>query len=119
MSRKPIPALPDLESDDVTFRARLQPLLSTALPKERRSGLPVERKSGRAGAAEEAERIEAARGAKRRYEFVLPTRVGNALSEDAAKRGVSATTRLLEILRSSGYPVIPEDMLDLRKLRKR
>ncbi len=118
MSRKPVAALPDVDADEA-FRQTMQPLLSSALPKDRRSGLPVERKTGRAGAAQEAERIEAARGDKRRYEFVLPTRVGRALAEDAAKRGVSATTRLLEVLRSTGYPVIPEDLIDLRRLPKR
>jgi hypothetical protein len=70
-------------------------------------------------AAREVERIELVRGPKRRFEYLIPARVGEALAEDAARRGVSAATRLLEILRDSGYPVIPEDLIDLRKLPKR
>ena len=71
------------------------------------------------GAAQQLERVEAARGAKRRFEYLIPERVGRALATDAAARGVSATTRLLEILRDAGYPVIQEDLVDLRKMPKR
>ena len=70
-------------------------------------------------AAQQQERVEAARGIKRRFEYLIPERVGAALAADAANRGVSATVRLLEVLRDSGYPVITEDLVDLRKLRKR
>ena len=119
MSRRPTPAkLPDIEDDDEAFRAKMQPLVS-GLPKDRKIGGPVERTPGRTGAAREIERIEAARGPRKGYEFILPTRVHDALTAEGKARGGSATTRLLEILRSSGLPVIPEDLIDLRKLPKR
>lgn len=57
-------------------------------------------------AAKAMERIEITRGAKKRFEYMIPERVGKALAHDAANRGISATTRLLEVLRDSGYPVI-------------
>jgi hypothetical protein len=70
-------------------------------------------------AARRQAEIEAARGLKRRFEYVLPERVGRALAADAEARGTSATTRLLEVLREAGYPVIPEDLVDLRKMPRR
>ena len=119
MSRRPTPAaLPDLKDEDEAFREKLRPLVA-GLPEDRKSGNPVERSSGRTGAAREIERIEAARGERARYEYVLPKRVAQALAADATAKGVSATVRLLQILRSSGLPVIPEDMVDIRKLPKR
>ena len=118
MTRRPTAApLPNLE-DDEAFREKLKPLMST-LPKDRKTSNPVERIPGRTGAAREMERIEAARGERARYEYVLPKRVAQALAAEAAANGVSATVRLLQILRSSGLPVIPEDLIDLRKLPKR
>jgi hypothetical protein len=63
--------------------------------------------------------IERTRGPKRRFEYLIPVRVGDALAEDAARHGKSATVRLLEVLRDAGYPVIPEDLIDLRKQRRR
>ena len=120
MSRRPTPtSLPNLEAEDESFRESLRPLLVTVLPKDRKSGVPVERLSGRAGAAREIERIEAARGERARYEFILPKRVAQALASEAASNGVSTTVRLLQILRSSGLPVIQEDLIDLRKMPKR
>lgn len=119
MSRRPTPAtLPNLEDEDEAFREKLRPLVAD-LPKDRKVSHPVERTSGRTGAAREIERIEAARGERARYEYVLPKRVAHALAADAAAKGVSATVRLLQILRSSGLPVIQEDMIDIRKLPKR
>ena len=56
---------------------------------------------------------------KRRFEYLIPDRVGRALAEDAASQGKSATARLLEVLRDAGYPVIDEDLVDLRKMPKR
>jgi hypothetical protein len=105
----------------------MRPLLEQALPNDRKPVNPVIRnterpdkhKSGLVGAAQQQERIETARGAKKRFEYVIPERVGKALAADAANRGMSATTRLLEVLRDSGYPVIPEDLIDLRKIPKR
>ena len=133
MTRKPV-ALPDLD-DDADFRRKLSPLLNTALPEERKPVQPDVRKSGapdnqepvtskgrptgRVSAAEKQARIEELRGAKRRFEYLIPERVGRALAEDAAAQGKSATTRLLEVLRDAGYPVIQEDLIDLRKMPKR
>jgi hypothetical protein len=135
MSKKPAQKLPDLEEDDSAFQRRMQPLVDRALPVDRRPGKPDSRiteyldnhiadeteirESGVVEAAQALQRIEDRRGAKRRFEYVIPERVGKALARDAASRGISATTRLLEILRDSGYPVIPEDLIDLRKLPKR
>ena len=127
MSRKVIPSLPDLEEDDSAFRTKMQPLVEQALPSERQGKHPEDRKTGGkdkringlVGAAQQQERIEAARGVKRRFEYLIPERVGRALAADAANRGVSATTRLLEVLRDAGYPVIQEDLVDLRKMPKR
>ena len=128
MSRKPrLPNLPDLEEDDSAFQKRMQPLVENALPKDRKPVSPddrinvstEDRTSGYVAAAQQVERVEAARGAKRRFEYLIPERVGRALATDAANRGLSATTRLLEVLRDAGYPVIQEDLVDLRKMPKR
>ena len=126
MTRKPKLALPDIEDDDDTFRSKMQPLVNQTLPKDRNTGIPdiknygrLEDHSGLVAAAQQQERIEATRGVKRRFEYVIPERVGRALATDAANRGVSATTRLLEVLRDAGYPVIPEDLIDLRKMPRR
>ena len=127
MSRKTPPSLPNLEDDDSAFQRKMQPLVEHTLPKDRKyitiktrkTEYPDKRKSGYVGAAQQLERIEAARGAKRRFEYLIPERVGRALASDAATRGISATTRLLEVLRDAGYPVIQEDLVDLRKMPKR
>jgi len=127
MSKKPMPSLPDLDDDDSAFQRKMRPLIEQALPKDRKSGItdnrisgePKYRSVGHVGAAQAVERIETTRGAKKRFEYMIPERVGKALANDAASRGISATTRLLEVLRDSGYPVIPEDLIDLRKLPKR
>jgi hypothetical protein len=71
------------------------------------------------GAAERLLHIEQTRGPKRRFEYLIPQRVGEALAKDAARQGKSATVLLLEVLRDAGYPVIPEDLIDLRKERRR
>ena len=88
-------------------------------PETRKDGPPANHSPGHVVAAQKIELIEQKRGAKRRYEYLIPERVGNALAADAARRGISATMRLLEILRDAGYPVILEDLVDLRKLPKR
>jgi hypothetical protein len=127
MSKKPMPSLPDLDDDDSTFQRKMRPLVERALPNDRKAGIPDNRISGKpkdrsvgyVGAAQAVERIETTRGAKKRFEYMIPERVGKALANDAASRGISATARLLEVLRDSGYPVIPEDLIDLRKLPKR
>jgi hypothetical protein len=71
------------------------------------------------GAAERLVHIEQTRGPKRRFEYLIPQRVGDALARDAVSKGKSATVLLLEVLRDAGYPVIPEDLIDLRKERRR
>lgn len=88
-------------------------------PEFRSSSLPAPHTSGLVGAAERLAQIERIRGPKRRFEYLIPARVGDALAEDAARQGKSATVRLLEVLRSAGYPVIEEDLIDLRKERRR
>lgn len=122
MSKRAPAALPDM--DDAEFAAKLRPLGNTILPKSsypesRISGEPTSRIYGeptsRIAEAERLETIERARGPKRRFEYLIPVRVGEALAQDAAARGQSAATRLLEVLRDAGYPVIPEDFVDLRK----
>jgi hypothetical protein len=134
MSRASSPTLPDL--DDTEFAAKLRPLRDVVIPKSRRvnkriseypdDGRPVRADSPkhedakwRLSVAKHLERIEKARGPKRRFEYLIPVRVGDALASDAAKRGQSAATRLLEVLRDAGYPVIPEDFIDLRKEKGR
>ena len=137
MSRSaPLP-LPDL--DDTEFAAKLRPLRDAVIrktghidnrisdwPDRRTDGLADLSKSGdanvrksRLSIAERIENIEQIRGPKRRFEFLIPVRVGEALATDAAGRGQSAATRLLEVLRDAGYPVIPEDFVDLRKEKGR
>jgi len=129
--KKPAVQLPNIE-DDAAFAARLQPLASKILPGKSEthnsddptvgiSGLPDYRQteSPRQIAASRRDEIEAKRGPKKRYEYVLPTRVGDALANEARKNGVSATLRLLQVLRNAGYPVIQEDLLDLRLERAR
>lgn len=124
--KKPAVRLPDIE-DDAAFTSRLQPLASKILPGQpdirkadrtniRRSGIPDNQKFGtaRQAVASRRDEIEAKRGPKKRYEYVLPIRVGDALADDARKNGVSATVRLLQVLRKAGYPVIQEDLIDLR-----
>jgi hypothetical protein len=84
-------------------------------PEDRQSDIPEDRPSG----ASTSVGSPAQRAVKRGVEFLLPDRVVLALKADAAQRGVSASVRLLEILRDAGYPVFPEDFLDLRKLPRR
>ena len=137
MSRSTPAALPDL--DDTEFAAKLQPLRDAVIPNSgqtdsrmagftdnRISGYPDIRKAGhidskksRRSVADRIETIEQIRGPKRRFEFLIPIRVGEALARDATARGQSAATRLLEVLRDAGYPVIPEDFIDLRREKGR
>ena len=146
MSKSAPSPLPDLE--DAEYAAKLRPLRDAVIPKDRTSGetdtgdtgnmasQPSEycadgRKSdateapksfpakSRISVAKHIEHIEQLRGPKRRFEFLIPGRVGAALANDAGGRGKSAATRLLEVLRDAGYPVIPEDFVDLRKEKGR
>jgi hypothetical protein len=121
-------ALPDL--DDAEFAAKLRPLESV-LPKagrttsrisihsDKRTSGEMDIRKSRLSVAERIEAIEQIRGPKRRFEYLIPIRVGDALAADAASKGVSAATRLLEVLRDAGYPVKSEDFVDLRKERAR
>ncbi len=142
MSKSAPSPLPDL--DDAEYAAKLRPLGDTIIPNKgqtysresgktdaRNTGYMVNRTFGRTdepksdhmksrtSVAEHLEQIELIRGPKRRFEFLIPVRVGEALAKDAAGRGQSAATRLLEVLRDAGYPVIPEDFVDLRKEKRR
>jgi hypothetical protein len=134
MSKPPSSALPDL--DDAEFAAKLRPLGNVVIPKSRQpdsriSEYPDRQISGysdirkdeesksRISVAKHLEHIEKTRGPKRRFEYLIPVRVGDALAADATRRGQSAATRLLEVLRDAGYPVIPEDFIDLRKEKGR
>ena len=130
MSKATSRPLPDLEND-AEYAAKLRPLGNAVLPKSRHSDVQIsgtpdnqntdheEGRKSRLSVAEHIEHIEKLRGPKRRFEYLIPVRVGEALAADAAKRGQSAATRLLEILRDSGYPVILEDFIDLRKEKGR
>lgn len=146
MSKSAPSPLPDLE--DAEYAAKLRPLRDAVIPKDRMSGETDTRDTGnmasrpsaydadgrksdateapksfptksRISVAKHIEHIEQLRGPKRRFEFLIPVRVGEALANDAAGRGQSAATRLLEVLRDAGYPVIPEDFVDLRKEKGR
>lgn len=129
MSRKASSAaLPDL--DDADFTAKLRPLGDAVLqktgymnsripvPTDNRIGGRSEDRKSRLLVAERIEAIEQSRGPKRRFEYLISIRVGDALAADAATKGQSAATRLLEILRDAGYPVKPEDFIDLRKEKR-
>jgi len=142
VSRKKPVVLPDL--DDEEFKARLRPLEHTIVPGAKGEvrdsqkqhiggesppaikppdiqsvGIPDHRSSGAVEAAQRLEQLRQARGEKQRFEFVLPVRVGHALAEEARRAGMSATRKLLEILRNAGFPVLDEDLIDLRKERRR
>jgi hypothetical protein len=122
MSGKTKPApLPDM--DDAEFTTKLRTLGDMVLPKTgkqvSRTSVNPDTRTSRLTAAERIEEIEQTRGPKRRFEYLIPIRVGEALAADAAAKGQSAATRLLEILRDAGYPVKQEDFVDLRKERRR
>jgi hypothetical protein len=130
MSAKPKPApLPDM--DDAEFTTKLRSLGDAVLPRsgkqanrisvntDKHTGGSPDNRTSRLSAAERIEEIEQSRGPKRRFEYLIPIRVGDALAADAAAKGQSAATRLLEVLRDAGYPVKQEDFVDLRKERRR
>jgi hypothetical protein len=52
-------------------------------------------------------------------EFALPEAVAVELKTRAAKRQISATTLILEILRDAGFPVVAADFVDLRKMPRK
>jgi hypothetical protein len=73
----------------------------------------------RIAAITHVEEVRAARGPKKGVEFLLPERIVSALKVAAAKDGTSMTVKVLEALKTGGYPVADEDFIDLRKLPKR
>ena len=103
MTRKPI-ALPDL--DDAEMKRRLQPLADAVLP-------PTVRH------ADMSASLRNTRPPRKGIEFLLPEPVVTEIKMRAARRGVSATILLLELLQANGYPVTTEDFTDLRKTPRR
>jgi hypothetical protein len=100
MAKRPSIPIPDLNDDEL--RQRLQPLADRVLPS--------------------APAVPPARTVKPRrqgMEFALPEAVALELKTRAARRNTSATTVLLEILRDAGYPVVPADFVDLRKVPRK
>jgi hypothetical protein len=73
----------------------------------------------RLAAVTHVEEVRAARGPKKGVEFLLPERVVSALKIAAAQDGTSMTVKVLEALRTAGYPITDSDFIDLRKLPKR
>lgn len=97
MSKKPSPMLPDVSDDEI--RARLEPLAQKVLP--RRAPEPPAR----------AKVVNA--------EFLMPEPVKMELKMRAARRNISASKLLLEILREAGYPVTDADLVDQRKMPRK
>jgi hypothetical protein len=116
VSRAPLP-LPDLDLNDDELRRRLDPL-SAALPAGQARGVT-------APAPAPAPVVAAVRAAppakppRRGIEFLLPDAVVTEIKTRAARRGVTATILLLELLREAGYPVVEADFTDLRKQPRR
>jgi len=75
--------------------------------------------SERIAAVTHMEEVRAARGPKKGVEFLLPQRIVSALKIAAAQDGTSMTVKVLEALRTAGYPITDADFVDLRKLPKR
>ncbi|MFC7478124.1 hypothetical protein ACFQS7_27510 [Dankookia sp. GCM10030260] len=99
--------------NDDELRRRLDPLSAT---------LPVGQARGVAAPAPAPAAMRAAPPAKpprRGIEFLLPDAVVTEIKTRAARRGVTATILLLELLREAGYPVVEADFTDLRKQPRR
>lgn len=110
MSRAPLP-LPDLDLNDDELRRRLDPLSAT---------LPAGQARGVAAPVVAAVRAAPlAKPPRRGIEFLLPDTVVTEIKTRAARRGVTATILLLELLREAGYPVVEADFTDLRKQPRR
>jgi len=103
MSKRPNVPLPDL-SDDEILKQRLQPLADKILPQKQERAL---------------EPIRPAKPKRQKVEFLLPEPVVLEIKTRAARRQISGTTLLLEVLRDAGYPVTEADFVDLRKLPRR
>jgi hypothetical protein len=100
MAKRPPTPLPDLNDDEL--RQRLQPLADRVLP-----------------VAPTASPAKATKPKRQGMEFALPEAVALEIKTRAARRNISATTLLLEILRDAGYPVVPADFVDLRKVPRK
>lgn len=100
MAKRPSTPLPDLNDDEL--RQRLQPLADRVLPP-----------------APAAPPAKASKPKRQGMEFALPEAVAIELKTQAARRQISATTLLLEILRDAGFPVVPADFVDLRKVSRK
>lgn len=107
-----------------SHKGAMTPTAFTGMPVFRKAGNPDTQElpqppSSVVAAAERVERTRAARGPRKGVEFLLPDRVIQALRFAAAQDGVTMSIKLLEVLRTAGYPVIDEDFVDLRRLPKR
>ena len=100
MAKRPAIPLPDLNDDEL--RQRLQPLADRVLP-----SMPS------------AAPVRATKPKRQGMEFALPEAVAVELKTRAAKRQISATTLILEILRDAGFPVVAADFVDLRKMPRK
>lgn len=100
VSKRPITAIPDIGDDEL--RQRLQPLADRVLPRHSPHTQTPPRKPRRLG-----------------MEFMLPETVVLEIKTRAAKRQISATTLMLEVLRDAGFPVVPADFVDLRKMPRK
>jgi hypothetical protein len=95
-----MPAIPDIGDDEL--RQRLQPLADRVLPRQSAPAQAQPSKPRRQG-----------------MEFMLPEAVALEIKTRAARRQISATTLMLEVLRDAGFPVVPADFVDLRKLPRK
>ena len=96
MAKRPA-EIPSLSDEDL--RERLQPLADKVLPhKTPAPPHAAQQKSRRKG-----------------IEFMLPETVILEIKMRAARRGISATSLMLEVLRDAGFPVVPMDFVDMRK----
>jgi hypothetical protein len=99
MAKRPLD-IPSLTDEDL--RQRLQPLADKVLPNKLPTHPSPPKKSRRKG-----------------MEFMLPEAVCFELKMRAARNDISATTLMLQILRDAGFPVEPNDFIDLRKLPRK
>lgn len=96
MAKRPM-EIPSLSDEDL--RQRLQPLADKVLPNKAPQPLPQTPKKSR----------------RKGVEFMLPEAVVLEIKMRAARRGISATTLMLEMLRDAGFPVEAMDFVDMRK----
>jgi len=99
MAKRPFD-IPSLTDEDL--RQRLQPLADKVLPNKPAPPPSTPKKSRRKG-----------------MEFMLPEAVCLEIKMRAARKEISATTLMLQILRDAGFPVESNDFIDLRKLPRK